>query len=80
MKKALLIALCLVAPVVMADTVPKTNGFDDSKVVDKGRFVQTGMTGALDYIITDTKTGCQFVVVYNGGIINLGCFEEYKKK
>lgn len=79
MKKALLIALFLVTPAVMADTVPKVNGFSDSKVVTKDRFVQTGMTGALDYIITDTKTGCQFAIVYNGGIIPLGCFSEFKK-
>lgn len=78
--KKLLIGLLFVSFGVLADTVPKTNGFNDSKVVEDGRFVQTGMTGALDYIITDTKTGCQFVVVYNGGIINLGCFGEYKKK
>lgn len=79
MKKALLIALFLVAPAVMADTVPKVNGFSDSKVITDNRFVQTGMTGALDYIITDTKTGCQFAIIYNGGIIPLGCFSEFKK-
>lgn len=79
MKKALLIALFLVAPVVMADTVPKVNNFSGSEVVTKDRFVQTGMTGALDYIITDTKTGCQFAIIYNGGIIPLGCFSEFKK-
>lgn len=79
MKKALLIALFLVAPAVMADTVPKVNNFSGSEVVTKDRFVQTGMTGALDYIITDTKTGCQFAIIYNGGIIPLGCFSEFKK-
>lgn len=79
MKKGLLIALFLVAPAVMADTVPKVNGFSDSKVITDNRFVQTGMTGALDYIITDTKTGCQFAIIYNGGIIPLGCFSEFKK-
>lgn len=55
-----------------------------SDYVTQDRFVSTAMRGALDYVITDTKTGCQYVVVDAGGYSKpatpLGCFEEYKKK
>lgn len=55
-----------------------------SDYVTQERFVSTAMRGALDYIITDTKTGCQYIVIDGGGYskpaTSLGCFEEYKKK
>lgn len=62
------------------DVKPK----DSSSYVAEDRFVSTKMRGSLEYIVTDTKTGCQYMVVENGGYARpatpLGCFEEYKKK
>lgn len=55
-----------------------------SDYVAQDRFVSTDMRGNLEYIITDTKTGCQYIVVNSGASARpatlLGCFEEYKKK
>lgn len=53
-----------------------------SDAVERGRFEVVSMSGFLDKVVTDRKTGCQYMVV--GGndwnIEPLGCFEEYKKK
>lgn len=53
-----------------------------SDYVTEGRFVKTPMSNPADFVITDTKTGCQYLLSYGSGIAQtlLGCFEEYKKK
>lgn len=55
--------------------------FDATDAVARDRFEIVSMSGFIDKIITDRKTGCQYMVV--GGndwnLEPLGCFEEYKK-
>lgn len=55
---------------------------DKSAYVNVDRFVKTPMTNPADFVITDTKTGCQYLLSYGNGIAQtpLGCFDEYKKK
>lgn len=52
-----------------------------SDAVARDRFEVVDMSGFIDKIITDRKTGCQYVVVGGNGwsIEPLGCFNEYKK-
>lgn len=83
MKKLLLTVLLISSFSVLAgDNLVQPS--DRSEYVTQDRFVTTSMRGALEYIITDTKTGCQYLVVDGGGYSKpatpLGCFEEYKKK
>lgn len=83
MKKLLLTVLLISSFSVLAgDNLVQPS--DRSVYVTQDRFVSTGMRGSLEYVITDTKTGCQYLVVDGGGYSKpatpLGCFEEYKKK
>lgn len=83
MKKLLLTVLLISSFSVLAgDNLVQPS--DRSLYVTQDRFVTTSMRGALEYIITDTKTGCQYIVMDAGGYSKpatpLGCFEEYKKK
>ena len=80
MKKLLLTALLISSFSALADGILKPS--DPSQYVDKDRFVKTPMANPADFIITDTKTGCQYMLAYGGGvaITPLGCFEEYKRK
>ncbi len=79
--KKLLIGLLLVSFGSMAaigdETVrPKR----ESDLVSSDRFVSTWMANPLDYIITDTKTGCQYMLNASfKSVVLLGCFDEYKK-
>lgn len=55
---------------------------ETSPYVDRDRFKTTKMPNPIDYIITDTKSGCQYMVIYTGaGMAStpIGCFPEYKK-
>lgn len=83
MKKLLLTVLLISSFSVLAgDNLVQPS--DRSLYVTQDRFVTTSMRGTLEYIITDTKTGCQYIVMDAGGYSKpatpLGCFEEYKKK
>lgn len=74
--KKILLALLLVAGVVQAEEkiYPQQDG-----PVEKGRFVQQTVTGYPSAIITDLKSGCQFLV-FTGGSYSatpLGCFPEF---
>lgn len=78
--KKLLIGLLLVSTSAVAykDEPIKPKG--SSEYVDDGRFISTYMPNPMDYIITDTKTGCQYMTgaSYKNATL-LGCFDEYKK-
>lgn len=85
MKKLLLTTLVLCSFSALASEYDKTVGPKmPSDYVTQDRFVSTDMRGNLEYIITDTKTGCQYLVVDSGAQARpataLGCFEEYKRK
>lgn len=49
---------------------------------ERDRFEVVGMSGFIDAIVTDRKTGCQYLVFTGNGyaVEPLGCFDEYKKK
>lgn len=81
MKKVFL-ALLAFSSVVSAKDFPVNPSGDGSKYVDEDRFMSTSMANPMDKVITDTKTGCQFLITYGNGVsqIMVGCFEEYKKK
>lgn len=53
-----------------------------SEAVQRDRFEVVRMSNLIDNIITDRKTGCQYLVIGGNGyeVEALGCFEEYKKK
>lgn len=80
--KKFILALLLVSPMVFAGESIVTPSNNGSKYVESDRFVVTDMKNPLDRVITDTKSGCQFLITYGNGIsqIMIGCFEEYKKK
>lgn len=79
--KKLLIGLLLVSASASAgyrDLVVNPKGPSD--YVDTDRFISTYMPDPLDYIITDTKTGCQyFMGASYRTVVLLGCFDEYKR-
>lgn len=62
-----------------ADAASNPSTWGDSPYVETGRFETTKMTGVIDNIVTDTKTGCQYMVIYQSSIAPLGCFPQYKK-
>lgn len=80
--KYILIALALFSTASFADQTPEPN--NPSPYVEPNRFITTPMRGsAIDYIVTDTKTGCQYLISYMGNgetSQRLGCFQEYVKK
>lgn len=53
---------------------------ENTKYVQQDRFVTVKTSGFVDRVITDRKTGCQWLAV--GGndwnLEPLGCFQEYK--
>lgn len=53
-----------------------------SEPVQRDRFEIVKMSGFIDRVITDRKTGCQFIAVgaQDWQMMPLGCFDEYKKK
>lgn len=53
-----------------------------SDAVERDRFETVRMSGFIDNIVTDRKTGCQYLVFTGEGyaVEPLGCFDEYKKK
>lgn len=51
---------------------------EETNFVDINRFEVVIMSGYIDRLITDKKTGCQYLIIQNE-IAQLGCFEEYKK-
>lgn len=52
-----------------------------SDAVARDRFESVRMSGLIDHIITDRKTGCQYLVITGSGfeVQPIGCFDEYKK-
>lgn len=77
MKKVLIALLAVVSFGVGAATTERAKS--NSEYVDPDRFVVSLMTGAIDYIITDTRTGCQYLSISGRGATLLGCWDEYKK-
>lgn len=66
-----------------SDEKVTTSSWGESNYVTGDRFIKTAMANPMDYVITDTKTGCQYsVITWGSGVSQepLGCFEEYKKK
>lgn len=53
-----------------------------SDAVERDRFEVVDMSGFIDKIITDRKSGCQYMVVGGNGwsIEPLGCYNQYKTK
>ncbi|AEV89727.1 hypothetical protein OBP_290 [Pseudomonas phage OBP] len=80
--KKILIALLAFSSVAMSAEHPVNITDGESKYVETDRFIVTDLPEPLYKVITDTRTGCQFLLTYRNGIsqIPLGCFEEYKKK
>ena len=80
--KYILLSLALFSTAALADNTAEP--VKPSPYVEPDRFVTTPMrSSAIDYIITDTKTGCQYMISYlSGGETsqNLGCFPQYIKK
>lgn len=72
--KKILLSLLLVSGICFAEENinPKSDG-----PFEKGRLVYQMTTGVLDFVVTDLKTGCQFMYKngYNSGV-SLGCFPE----
>ncbi|UQT02680.1 hypothetical protein YUBABA_01520 [Serratia phage vB_SmaM-Yubaba] len=77
MKKVLIALLAVVSFGVGAATTERAKS--NSEYVDPDRFVVSVMTGRMDSIITDTKTGCQYLEINLRTAQLLGCFDEYKK-
>lgn len=52
-----------------------------SEFVERDRFEVVRMSGLIDNIITDRKTGCQYLVINGNGfeVQPIGCFDGYKK-
>lgn len=74
--KKIFLALLLVSGFVQAEEkiYPEQDG-----PVEKGRFVQQDVSGYPKAIITDLKSGCQFMV-FTGGSFSatpIGCFPEF---
>lgn len=83
MKKLLTIGLMLFSVNVLAGVDEVQPSYGETEYVTRDRFVSVDMKNPLDKVITDTKTGCQFIIIYNGhgvATIPLGCFNEFKKK
>lgn len=78
----LILGLYSFSVIAGSDEVVKPSAWGTSKYVAEGRFIVTSLANPLDKVITDTKSGCQYLLTYGNGIsqIPLGCFEEYKKK
>lgn len=77
MKKLLAVACLLLAGNVSAGVIDPAA---TNQYVKHGRFVTTTMTRGTMYVITDTKSGCQYLVdEFNKTTQPLGCFNEYKK-
>lgn len=49
-----------------------------SEFIKKGCFEYSGMSGIIDWVITDKETGCQYLVIQNE-TTPLGCFDKYKR-
>lgn len=81
MKAAILVILLTIAVVLsIPDSDAASNpSWSDSKYVENDRFDTTKMTGTVDNIVTDTKTGCQYMVIFQTSTTLLGCWDEYKK-
>lgn len=82
MKKMIIgVALLLLAGCDGATAGGMSQPLDTTQNVERDRFEIVDMSGFIDKIITDRKTGCQYMVV--GGndwnLEPLGCFNEYKK-
>lgn len=80
MKVGILVILLIVG-VSFAFTTDASSdpSWSEDQYVEKGRFETVKMTGVIDSVVTDTKTGCQYMVIFQSSIAALGCFDEYKK-
>ena len=75
----IVIGLALMLAACTAQAVSYSQPRDESRYVERDRFESVGMSGFVDYIITDKKSGCQYMWV-GGHMVMLGCFEEYRNK
>jgi PBP1b-binding outer membrane lipoprotein LpoB len=83
MKKILIAVALLLAGCDSANAGPEySQPVDSSPTVEMNRFEIVETTGFIDRIITDHKTGCQFLAVgaNDWQMMPLGCFDEYKTK
>ena len=83
MKKILITVALLLAGCDSANAGPEySQPVGSSPTVEINRFEIVQTTGFIDRIITDHKTGCQYMVVGGNGwsIEPIGCFDEYKTK
>lgn len=80
MNKLIALSMLLIAGCTEAKDISQPK--DTTKYVEQDRFITISTTGFIDKIITDTKTGCQYMALGGEGwsITPLGCFEEYKTK
>lgn len=83
MKKLLIGLLFVSSSVIAGQGDSKVKPKEESTYVTSERFVTPAMTGKLETIVTDTKTGCQYMILEGGGYsrpsVHLGCFEEYRR-
>lgn len=77
MKKLLIGLLAAVSLNAVAATAERAK--TNPEFIESGRIYVSNMTGLVDYIITDTKTGCQYLSISGRAATPLGCFDEYKK-
>lgn len=75
----MLVAFVLTFFMVKCADAASNPSWDENKYVEIGRFETTKMSGTIDSIVTDTKTGCQYMVIFQSSITILGCWDEYKK-
>lgn len=76
--KKMLIGVALMLAACTAQAISYSQPLDESPYVERDRFETVRMSGFVDQIITDKKSGCQYMWV-SGHMVMLGCFEEYKK-
>lgn len=75
MKKIIFMLVILIAGCGSAEVEKET---PKEFPIEEGRFDFTeGVIGRNIDIVTDKKTGCQYLYRYNGGMVSLGCFPEY---
>lgn len=80
--KKILIGIALILAAGSTQAALESNAKDKSPYVEDGRLESSRMSGIVDWVITDKKTGCQYMVISGGSnqIQLLGCFDEYKTK
>lgn len=77
--KKILCGLALMFVAMSAQAVTFSQPLDKNDYVERDRFETVRTSGFVDFIITDKKTGCQFMWI-SGQLEALGCFDDYKDK